>query len=139
MNILIIDLIWYTNNSSKVCVLEVDLEYPKELRELHNGYPLAADEIEIKREIWSECQLKLADLCNIPICNVKKLVPKLFDKEKYVIHYENLQLNLRLELKIHHVLEFNQCHWLKLYFGFNTQKRIEVEKMTTKIEKHCTN
>ena len=71
MNILIIDLIWHTNNSSKVCVLEVDLEYPKELRELHNDYPLAADEIEIKREIWSECQLKLADLCNIPICNVK--------------------------------------------------------------------
>ena len=66
-------------------------------------------------------------------------MPKLFDKEKYVIHYENLQLNLRLELKIHHVLEFNQSHWLKLYFGFNTQKRIEVEKMTTKIEKHCTN
>ena len=29
----------YTSNSSKRCVLEVDLEYPKELRELHSGYP----------------------------------------------------------------------------------------------------
>ena len=27
----------YTSNSSKECVLEVDLEYPKELRELHNN------------------------------------------------------------------------------------------------------
>ena len=33
----------YTSNSSKRCVLEVDLEYPKELRELHNDYPLALD------------------------------------------------------------------------------------------------
>ena len=28
----------YISNSSKGCVLEVDLEYPKELRELHNDY-----------------------------------------------------------------------------------------------------
>ena len=37
----------YTSNSSKGCVLEVDLEYPKELRELHNDYSLAQDKIEI--------------------------------------------------------------------------------------------
>ena len=29
----------YTSNSSKGCVLEVDLEYPKELQELHSDYP----------------------------------------------------------------------------------------------------
>ena len=29
----------YTKNSSKGCVLEVYLEYPKELRELYNDYP----------------------------------------------------------------------------------------------------
>ena len=38
----------YSSNSSKGCVLEVDLEYPKELRELH-GYPLAPDKLEIKK------------------------------------------------------------------------------------------
>ena len=43
------DLNKCTSNSSKRCVLEVDLEYPKELRELHNDYPLAADKKEIKR------------------------------------------------------------------------------------------
>ena len=48
----------------------------------------------------SEYQLKIADLYNIPIGNVKKLVPNFFDKEKYVIHYENLQLYLRLGLKL---------------------------------------
>ena len=35
------DLNKYTMNSSKGCVLEVDLEYPKESRELHNDYRLA--------------------------------------------------------------------------------------------------
>ena len=39
------DLNKYTSNSSKGCVLEVDLEYPKELQELHNDYPLAPDKI----------------------------------------------------------------------------------------------
>ena len=73
----------------------------------------------------SEYQLKMADLYNIPIGNVRKLVPNLFDKEKYVIHYENMKLNLRIGLKlkkIHRVLEFNQSQWLKPYIEFNTQK-----------------
>ena len=80
----------YSSNSSKENVLEVDLEYPKELRELHNDYPLAPDKIEIEREMLSEYQLKIADHYNIPIGNVKKLVPNFFDRQIYVIHYEKL-------------------------------------------------
>ena len=34
--------------SLKGCLLEVDLEYLKELCELHNGYPLATEKIAIK-------------------------------------------------------------------------------------------
>ena len=66
------DLNKYTSHSSKDCVLEVNLEYPKDLRELHNDYPLAPDEIEIKREMLGDYQLKIDDLYNIPIDNVKK-------------------------------------------------------------------
>ena len=94
------DLNTYTSNSLKGCVLEVDLEYPKELRKLHNDHLLAPDKIEIKRQILSEYQLKIGDLYNIPMGSVKKLVPNLFDKEKFVIHYENLQLSLRIRLKL---------------------------------------
>ena len=37
------DLNKYTSNSSKECVHKVHLEYPQELQELHNYYPLAPD------------------------------------------------------------------------------------------------
>ena len=38
----------------------------------------------------SKYQLNIANLYNIPITNLKRLVPNFFDKEKYLIHYENL-------------------------------------------------
>ena len=69
----------------KYVFLKFILNIP-EIQELHNDYPLAANKIEIKREILAQYQLKIADLYNIPIDNVKKLVPHFFDKEKYVIH-----------------------------------------------------
>ena len=72
----------YISNSLKGCVLEAYLEYPKNFRELHNDYPLAPYKIEIKREMWSDYQLKIADLCNIAIGNVKKVVLNFFDKGK---------------------------------------------------------
>ena len=120
------DLNKYTSNSSKGCVLEINVEYPKELLKLDNGYPLAPDKLEIKRKMLSEYQLKIADLYNLPTGNVKKLVPNHFDKGKYVIHYENLQLYLRLGLKLkkmHRVLEFNQSQWLKKPILNSTHKK----------------
>ena len=69
------------------------------------------------------------------------MAPKLFDKEKYLLHYENLQLYLRLQLnlkKIHCVFEFNQSQWLTPYVEFNIQKRIEAEKMERNMKNHCT-
>ena len=46
------DLNKYASNGSKGCVVEVDLEYPKVLQELHNDYPLALGEIEIKKRCY---------------------------------------------------------------------------------------
>ena len=42
------DLNAYTSNSSKGCVHEVGLDYPKEFRELRNIFPLAPDKAEIR-------------------------------------------------------------------------------------------
>ena len=110
------DLNKYTSNSSKGCDLKVDLEYPKDLQELQNDNPLAPDKIEIKREMLSEYQLKIADLFNIPIGNVRKSVLNFFDKENmlFILKTYNFYLRLGLKLKrVHHILEFNQSQWIK--------------------------
>ena len=58
-----------------------------------------------------------------------------FDKEKSLIHLDNLHLYLKLGsklTKIHRVLEFNQSQYLKPYIEFHTKKRIEAEKNNDK-------
>ena len=104
------DLNECTSNSSKIFFLEVDLVYPKQLWELHIVYLLVPDKIEIKEEKLSKYQILITDFYNIPIVNVIKLVPNFFDKEKYVLHYENLllyvRLGLRLKQRINRLSEF---------------------------------
>ena len=89
----------YANNSSKSCVLKVDLEYRKQLWELQNDHPLAPDKIEIKKEMLFKYQLMSAGFYNILIGNTKKSVPNNSESEKYVLRYESFQLYLRLGLK----------------------------------------
>ena len=54
----------------------------------------------------SSYQFNIADFHNIPIGTVKKLLPNIFDKEKYVLHYENLQFYLRLGLKLRKLIAY---------------------------------
>ena len=89
------------------CILEVDLEYPKTLYDLHNGYPLAPERIMCEN-------------------NVEKLIPNLRDKKNYVIHYKNLEQYLDLGLKltrIHRGIKFEESAWLKSYIDMNTKYR----------------
>ena len=70
----------------------------------------------------------IVDWYDIKIGVVKKLIPNLYDKIKYVVHYKNLQYYLSLGMKlveIHTVLSFKQSNWLKKYSDFNTKKRQE--------------
>ena len=116
----------YTENSKKGLILEVDLEYPQELHDLHNDYPLGPEKIKVAKDMLSDYCKKIADKFNISSGLVHKLIPTLNDKEKYILHYRNLQSYLCLGLKlkkIHRVLQFDQSPWLKQYIDFNTQKR----------------
>ena len=64
---------------------------------------------------------------NVSIGQVSKLVPTLANKEKYVLHYRDLQLYLDLGLKLkttHRALEFNQSPWLAQYIDYNTKNRM---------------
>ena len=107
--------------------LEVDLEYPDELHELHNDYPLAPEKLAVTNDILSKYCKEIADKYEIKVGDVKKLIPNLGNKTKYVVHYKNLQLYLSLGMKltkIHRVLKFKQSDWMKKYIDFNTKKRM---------------
>ena len=116
----------YTDDSDKGLILEVDLEYPDELHNLHNDYPLAPEKVKVERDMLSTYCKEIANKFNMSSGLVHKLIPTLGNKEKYVLHYRNLQLYLDLGLKlkkVHRALEFNQSPWLKEYIDFNTVKR----------------
>ncbi|XP_048582217.1 uncharacterized protein LOC125561810 [Nematostella vectensis] len=97
------------------CILEVDLEYPHHLHDLHNDYPLAPESIGLGK--------------------VDKLVPNLNDKTKYVIHHETLRLYVSFGLKvtkIHRGVTFEESAWLEPYIDLNTDLRA---KATNDFEK----
>ena len=109
-------------------ICEVDLEYPKELHQMHNDYPLAPEKLEVQKEWLSKYQHNL--MTTSSCLKVKKLVPNLMPKQKYVVHYRNLQLYISLGMKItklHRTLEFKQEPWMVPYIKMNTELRKQAD------------
>ena len=92
------------------CILEVDLEYPNHLHDLHNDYPLAPERLIVNK--------------------VEKLIPNLNNKVNYVVHHETLKLYESLGLKITKInrgITFKESAWLKPYIDLNTKLRAEAK------------
>ena len=101
----------YKNWRNIPCILEVELEYPEHLHDLHNDYPLAPERLVVNK--------------------VEKLIPNLKNKTKYIVHRETLKLYESLGLKvtkIHRGIKFNESAWLKPYIERNTEFRAQCEK-----------
>ena len=93
------------------CILEVDLEYPENLHDLHNDYPFCPERVECKN-------------------GVEKLIPNLRNKTKYVIHYKNLIQCLKAGIKlkkIHRGIKFIESEWMKPYIEMNTNLRTKAK------------
>ena len=106
-------------------ILEVDLEYPEDLHNAHNSYPLAPERMVVKKEWMSEYQHNLLGVGVAPT-EVEKLVPNLRNKDHYVLHYRNLQLYMSLGMrltKVHRALRFDQSPWMEPYIRMNTELR----------------
>ena len=113
-------------NNSDGYTLEVDLEYPNDVHNVHNDYPLAPGKLKISKDMLSGYCYDIADKYGIKFDKINKLVPNLGNKEKYGIHYKNLQLYLLLGMKVtkvHRILKFKQPDCLKKFVDFNTEKR----------------
>lgn len=109
-------------------ILEVTLSYPENLHDLHSDLPLAPESVTVHVDNLSPyCREEFNKINNKTKGVVsKKLIPTLRKKEKYVLHYRNLQFYLReglLLTEIHRVIRFRQEAWLKPYIEYNTNKR----------------
>jgi len=111
-------------------ILEVDLEYPEELHDAHNSYPPAPEKKAIGVEQMLGYQKKMVKDLRLDFPKSEKLVLTLEDKERYVVHYHNLQLYLKKGMrlkKVHRVLEFDQEPWTERYIRMNTEFRKEAK------------
>ena len=91
----------YNNNSCKGYILKVDVDYPRELQDLHRDFPFLPEKIVVN--------------------NTKKLICNLQNKKDYVVHINVLKqaLDHGLKLiKVNQVIEFDQEAWLKEYINF---------------------
>ena len=95
-----IDVMSIDEKSNTEYFLEVDLEYHDKLYELHNDYPLAPEKFAASNNMLSKYCKKIAGRYKIEEGDVKKIIPNLGNKTKYVLHYRNLQLYLSLGKKL---------------------------------------
>ena len=81
----------YDEDRDKGYILKADIEYPKELNDLHSDLPFLPERMETNK-------------CTKLVCN-------LYDKENYVVHIRALKQALRHGLKpkkVHNVIQFYQ-------------------------------
>ena len=105
----------YNEERSEGYFLEVDIQYPEKLCELHNYLPFLSERMKFKK--------------------LENLVTNIYNKTEFVIHIGNLKqaLNHRLLLKkVHGVIKCYQNSWLKPYINVNAKLR---EKAKNNFEK----
>ena len=96
----------YNKNDNKGYILDVDVDYPSKLQNLHSDLPFLPERMVIN--------------------NTKKLVCNLNDKKNYIVHINVLKptLDHGLKLKkVHRIIEFEQEASLKKYIDVNTELR----------------
>ena len=104
----VIDLLDKKRNPrvKKGYIFEVDLEYPTELWQQHNDYPLAPERVNID--------------------GVEKLICHFKPRKNYVVHYRNLRQYLEMGMiltVVHKGISFNQSPWMEPYIRKNTELR----------------
>ena len=99
----------YDEDSNRGYILEVDIEYRKDLHTLDSDLPFLSERMKIQK-------------CNKLVCN-------LYDKKRICCSYKSSKTSIKpwINIKIHRVIQFNQEAWLKPYIESNTKLRAELK------------
>ena len=132
----------YDVNSDKGYLLEVDVEYPKELYSSHRDFPFLGEkgsklheefEYKVSKEV-EKAHKKVYNTFKITHEPEHKLIAATQSKNKYVVCISILKQALNHGFKLqkeHRVIEFNQSAWLKPYIDKNTALK-KLPKMNLK-------
>lgn len=115
------EILQLSDTDNKGYLFEVDLHYPKELHDLHNGYALAVENKCVKNDMLNSWQT--ADRKD---SKIEKLITSFNDKIKYGVNYRLLKLFIQQGLiitKVHRVLEYTQSDFMASYIMKNTNER----------------
>ena len=89
-----------SDNNENGYILEVDLDYPPELHDHHNEYPLAPEKMKVTEDMLSPYPKKLLEDLDLKGTSTEKLIPNLNAEKNYVVHYRNLKLYFYLGMKL---------------------------------------
>lgn len=107
--------------------VEVTLDYPPEIWEKTESFPLCPENKTITFEMLSPYQKTvLKQIYNKTSYKEKKLTSTFYPREKIILHGLNLQLYLQLGMKIiqiFRVIKFRQKPFMKTWVDFCTEKR----------------
>ena len=116
--------------------IEVSLHYPENIHKKTSSFPLCPENKTITYDMLSPYQKKvLKEVYNKSSYNEKKLTSTFFDREKVVLHGLNLQMYLKLGMKIKsifRVIKFKQSPFMKTWVDFCTNKRSQSTNDFTK-------
>ena len=123
--------------------VECDFDYPRELHDAHNDYPLAPERLTVEDRLLSTAQLGLREKYTISHSATAKLIPNFFEKTQQLVHYRNLRYYLEhglLLTKVHKAIRFKQSRWLQPYIQINTDLRAKSkDPVEVKLRKDMNN
>jgi hypothetical protein len=128
---------WLTidTESNQGYILEVDLDYPEHLHDLHSNFPLAPETVEVSySDLSPYSQDVYFELNSCRTYRDRKLLSSLNGKKNYITHFKNLKLYLQLGMqlkRVHRVLCFRQKALFAPFIEKCTQAR---QQSKTKFE-----
>ncbi|XP_053374127.1 uncharacterized protein LOC128546803 [Mercenaria mercenaria] len=132
-----LDITQIPKDSAKGYILVVDLEYPEELHDRDDGYPMCPENKTITAEMLSPYTQGLADQCGITLKGDKKLCQTLSDKSRYV-KFKHHAAEILHSICPTHVEKMSLAYEERVIVVENHGKTIENQKKRINV-KICTN